>query len=114
MPKLTCVCGFVHDLSPTPDEGWVAVRDRDYEKLIAAEVALSKQTGPPAAAGDEHQAVIFETTVCLYECPECGVLAWFAGGDQPERFFRPVTEIGKPCLALLRSPSTNCGTRLRH
>jgi hypothetical protein len=30
VPKLVCPCGFVHDLSPIPDDGWVTVRDRDY------------------------------------------------------------------------------------
>ena len=39
MPKVLCPCGFVHDLSPIPDDGWVTVKDRDYESLVAAEAA---------------------------------------------------------------------------
>src|SRR5687767_2515963 len=47
MPKLRCPCGFVHDLSPIPDDGWVTVRDRDYEGLLAAE-AERERLGAPA------------------------------------------------------------------
>ena len=35
--KLACKCGYVHNLSPIPDEGWVTVLDKDYEQLIEAE-----------------------------------------------------------------------------
>ena len=38
MPKLACPCGYVHNLSPIPDAGWIIVRDADCEALIAAEV----------------------------------------------------------------------------
>jgi hypothetical protein len=90
MPKIGCICGFVHNLSPIPDDGWVAVRDRDYEKLVAAWVALSKEEGSVAEAPQQHYTTIADTTVRLYECPECGVLAWLTQRDQPVRFFGPL------------------------
>jgi hypothetical protein len=34
MPKLTCLCGSTHNLTPMPDDGWRTVRDRDWETLI--------------------------------------------------------------------------------
>ena len=46
MPKVACPCGYVHDLSPIPDDGWLVVRDHDYEALIDAE--LRAHGGPRA------------------------------------------------------------------
>lgn len=37
MPKLACPCGFIHDLAPIPGDGWLTVRDPDYESLLEAE-----------------------------------------------------------------------------
>jgi hypothetical protein len=79
MPKVVCTCGFVHDLSPIPDGGWITVRDKDYEALIEAESAV--------ANGDKdrvRQMVAF--TGRLYECPECGRLLWSKPGDSCENF----------------------------
>ena len=90
MPKLGCVCGFVHNLSPIPDDGWVAVRDRDNEKLVAAWVALSTEKDSVAETRQQHYATIADSTVRLYECPKCGVLAWWTDREQRVRFFAPL------------------------
>ncbi len=53
MPKLGCPCGFVHNLSPIPDAGWITRRDADMD-----EPAERRPSG------------------LLYECPQCGRIMW--------------------------------------
>jgi hypothetical protein len=84
MPKVTCPCGFVHNLSPIPDDGWITVRDKEYDLLIADHIARQ--------AGDkEAERRIWRYWGRLYECPECGRLMWSRPGDHCEKFevFRP-------------------------
>ncbi len=57
MPKIRCTCGYVHDLSPIPDKGFVVVRDEDVE--------------------DDR---IGSQTTHMYECTACGRLAWLRDG----------------------------------
>jgi hypothetical protein len=79
MPKVTCPCGYVHDLLPIPDEGWLIVRDRDYEALIDSELA--------SAAGDRvGDSRRIDLWGRLYECPECGRLMWSLPGDRCTNF----------------------------
>jgi hypothetical protein len=79
MPKVICPCGFPHNLSPIPDEGWVIVRDKDYEGLIRAEMA--------AAAGDSGQgSLVINLLGRLYECPECGRVMWSLPGARCTTF----------------------------
>ncbi len=91
MPKLACPCGYVHNLTPVPDEGWVAVLDRDFEALLAVS-AQQRQTGSraanePAKAGvhsegwDQSGAIISAAISRFYECPHCGRLMWQKPGD---------------------------------
>jgi len=92
MPKLICLCGYVHRLGEIPDAGWVAVLDRDYEELVAAELALPHGRRPLAEEDDPHLATVSRITTRLYECAACGLLAWFRDdGDIPE-FFRPLRD----------------------
>ena len=62
MPKLPCPCGYVHDLSPIPDAGWLTVSDRDYDRLV--ELHNDRDTLSAAIWGR------------LYGCPKCGRLRW--------------------------------------
>jgi len=80
MPKLRCPCGYVHNLSPIPDAGWVLVRDADYEALVAAEVR-SETGGDPADA--EYATMVHR----MYECPECQRLMWANNHDKFYRVF---------------------------
>lgn len=80
MPKLVCPCGFVHNLSPIPDDGWITVRDRDFEAMIEAE--LASRQGPYA----ENRVVDFWGS--LYECPRCGRLMWEKPGEQQFTVYR--------------------------
>jgi hypothetical protein len=81
MPKLVCPCGFVHDLSPIPDGGWVTVRDADYEALIESWTGSKVAEGGPSA--------FVRLTGRLYECPECGGVLWEKPGEQSFRAYRP-------------------------
>jgi len=58
MPKLPCPCGYMHDLTPIPDHGWITVRDRDYEELGEKVLDATERHG------------------LLYECPSCGRIMW--------------------------------------
>lgn len=68
MPKLACPCGFIHDLSPIPDEGWITVRDRDFDAMIEAELSSRRRLSP------EHYVDAFLGS--MYECPKCGRIMW--------------------------------------
>jgi hypothetical protein len=82
MPKLACPCGFVHDLSPIPDQGWVTVRDADFETLVGSErLGGNSGGGPPSE--------FVRLTGRLYECPDCGRVMWERPGEQEFRIFRP-------------------------
>ncbi|KQO37017.1 hypothetical protein ASF19_20585 [Acidovorax sp. Leaf84] len=65
MPKLACPCGYVHNLSPIPDDGWVVLRDRDADARSQADVESR-----------------------LYECPDCNRLMWQRPGDDLFTIYR--------------------------
>jgi hypothetical protein len=104
MPKLACPCGFVHNLSPIPDDGWVTVRDKDYESLLDAERVLHEISGGAALPPDDHPHVgeydeaVGRTSSLqgrLYECPHCGTLLWCKQGSKQFREFRPPGAAGE-------------------
>lgn len=80
MPKLLCPCGFVHDLSPIPDDGWQTIRDKDSERYVNAEIALAalEKGGVPysVATHQEFEVIVAESVGLLYECPSCGRIMW--------------------------------------
>ena len=89
MPKLACPCGYIHDLSPIPDDGWVTVRNRDYESLIDATRSASD--------GDRAGRASWIGLVgLLYECPECGRLMWQPPGRNRFSVFTPSRLPGDP------------------
>lgn len=86
MPKLKCPCGYVHDLSPVPDEGWVTVRDKDYERLVGVEISrlalsMAKQGSSDWNGLVEADAELQAMHGVMYECPECGRLMWNKPGE---------------------------------
>jgi hypothetical protein len=94
MPKALCVCGYVHELSAIPDEGWVLVRDRDYERLLEAEIArLELRTAKPGTpewdALMAADATVESATQRMYECPECGRLLWLRTHDASGKLYSP-------------------------
>jgi len=90
MPKLLCLCGYVHDLSPIPDGGWLTVRDADYEALTAAELLAATNTTEASKQGEPETSFV-RFTGWLYECPTCGRLMWRRPGDAEFRSFKPET-----------------------
>ena len=77
MPKLACPCGFVHDLSPIPDDGWTTISDRDCCEF--------------AGRGDELMDAT-ERQGLLYECPSCGRLFWRKPDCETYRVYSPEGE----------------------
>ena len=80
MPKLACPCGYVHDLSPVPDAGWVTVRDRDFERLVELECADEARPGATLPLQGR-----------LYGCPLCGRLMWRREGATAYDVWAPTT-----------------------
>lgn len=74
MPKLACRCGFVHNLSSIPDDGWVTVLDRDLEAFVDAELK--------ACGNSDINANSIALTGSLYECPQCGRVMWAKPGER--------------------------------
>ncbi len=93
MPKLRCRCGYVHDLSPMPDAGWLTVRDADYEELLwveAERAALESQVPrPPVEAFGPGDRRVGELHGLLYDCPSCGRLLWRRPGEEEFRAYAP-------------------------
>lgn len=89
MRKLNCPCGYVHDLSPNPDEGWITIRAADYVAVIDAlirkhEIAghgLPSDKDPKKGRWKEAAMTVFELSGRFYECPECRRIMW----QRPDR-----------------------------
>jgi hypothetical protein len=69
MPKLHCPCGFVHNLTPIPDDGWRTVRDAELDSHWEA-----------IERGDSSEMIALFGL--LYECPNCGRLMWQKPGEK--------------------------------
>lgn len=104
MPKLACPCGFIHNLSPIPDDGWLTVRDKDYEALLDAERIEREISGGTSLPSDDHARVEeYDAAMgrsvsllgSLYECTRCGTLLWCKPGSQEFRAFKPAYPPGE-------------------
>ena len=84
MPKLLCPCGYVHNLSPIPDDGWETFRSKDSEQVEAAQRKRIEIAGDGLPSKENPQRdewfaatrLILSCTGLLYECPQCGRLMW--------------------------------------
>jgi hypothetical protein len=74
MPKIACRCGFIHDLSPVPDHGYLTIRDTEVCEVL-----------------DKGGTIDDVETGLLYECPECGRILWQKPGVRSNSFscFKP-------------------------
>jgi hypothetical protein len=101
MPKLSCPCGFVHNLSPIPDAGWRTIPDRRYEEFLAAQVLRHQIAGdnmppPRHPRGAEYRAAsefVVASIGLLYRCPECGRIMWRREGNDSDTWEIFVPEI---------------------
>jgi len=82
MPKLTCACGEVINLSPVPNpQGFNVFSEAVHEKIIDSLVAAHQEA--QSQADFEQRAMEILTHVGtpgimqMYECPHCGRLAVF-------------------------------------
>lgn len=92
MPKLACPCGFVHNLSPIPDDGWLTIPDRAYEPLVQAEASGGGFDANMDTAADK----IYQDSVGrLYECPQCARLMWVKPNESVFRIFEPMKDRGQ-------------------
>lgn len=79
MPKLSCRCGYVFDLSQIPDEGYIVVEDIKYERLIEDEcyrASLSdekkkKKNWDKLIEADKR---VVNNILRMYICSECNRL----------------------------------------
>ena len=91
MPKLTCPCGYQHNLSPIPDAGWVTIPDREFDTLTPGD-------GASLETWQKNWDKLLARDTCLYDCPDCGFM-WSVPGTRcaefrifaPEKF--PPSEI---------------------
>lgn len=79
VPKAICPCGYAHNLSPIPDDGWLTIRDRDHDSITPAD---GSQAGDYAAAWQK----VTRMAGRLFECPECGRVMWSMPGDRCSTF----------------------------
>jgi hypothetical protein len=93
MSKLWCRCGYGHDLAPIPDEGWLTVRDADYDRLLDAEHACdelaARAGGTDSAEFAAAERSVADLTGLLYECPRCASLLWKPPGAADFRCYSP-------------------------
>ena len=81
MPKLLCPCGFVHNLSAIPDDGYVVVRNKDWDVYLDRQREYGdgfhavEGTTEREASSRALQEIV-QLNGLLYECPNCGRLMW--------------------------------------
>ena len=88
-------------MSPIPDDGWITVRDRDYESLVDAERtihdisdggALPAMDDPRSGEYDASMAAIANATGLMYECPDCGILMWRKPRSEGFQSYSPTSD----------------------
>src|SRR5687768_15005763 len=94
MPKLACPCGFIHDLSPIPDEGWRVIRDKDMEAYIQHKRVYPDGFHAPEGSGDRGASdaagrEIVRMSTLLYDCPTCGRIMWRRKRDGEFQIYAP-------------------------
>ncbi len=94
MPKLSCPCGYIHDLSPIPDNGWRTIRDHDFESVIADEIQLAEISDFDDKDYKQRGKLIQNingASGLLYLCPKCGRIMW--RWENSEKFVVYVAEV---------------------
>ncbi|HEX4661329.1 MAG TPA: hypothetical protein VH307_28375 [Streptosporangiaceae bacterium] len=93
MPMLACRCGYVHNLSPIPDDGFKVLPDWATDKLL-----YTLETKPEDWEIDELRRTALSR---LYSCPNCEAIMWDRAGDghykryvPSERLIRIYADLG--------------------
>jgi len=87
LPKLKCKCGYIHNLSLIPDEGWRTVLDKDYENLLEAEKTREELSGAKKNTASfnallKADGIVSSSFGLMYECPDCKSLMWEKQGEE--------------------------------
>ena len=81
MPKLSCRCGYVHNLSPIPDDGFQVLPDWATDKLL-----YTLETKPEGWEIGELRRTALSR---LYACPNCEAIMWDRAGDRHYKTYVP-------------------------
>jgi len=81
MPKLICECGYIHNLSDIPDDGFLVIKDKEYEQLLDLENKRYSISNPIQGSSEwdrliSADAEVTRITERLYECPDCKRIIW--------------------------------------
>jgi hypothetical protein len=81
MPKLPCRCGYVHDRTPIPDDGFQVLPDWATDKLL-----YTQETRPERWEVEELRQTALSR---LYLCPNCETIMWDRAGDGHFHMYQP-------------------------
>ena len=98
MPRLGCPCGFAHNLSAIPDDGWRAIRDKDMEAYVQHDRAYSRGSDAPEGSPEREASDIgwretLQMETLLYECPQCGRIMWCKARGERYHIYLPEDEV---------------------
>lgn len=71
MPKLTCPCGYIHNLSSIPDAGWLTIRDEEFESISTS-----------SRSNDARLDAVHSASGNMYACPTCERIMWSRNGGK--------------------------------
>ena len=89
-------------MSPIPDDGWITVRDHDYESLTEAERKIHDISGggslpamddPRSDEYDASMAAIANATGLMYERPDCGIIMWQKPRSDVFQPYSPIADV---------------------
>jgi len=100
MPKLACPCGFIHDLSSIPDDGWRAIRDKDLKAYVRHDRAYSEGFNAPEASAEREASntggcETVRMATLLFECPQCGRIMWRKARGEKYHIYLPEDEVSR-------------------
>lgn len=105
MPKLLCRCGYVHDLSPMPDDGFQVLPDWATDRLL-----YRSDTRPEEwEIAELRQAALSR----LYVCPNCEAIMWDRARDGQYNTYLPCDRLIR-IFADLNDRDPLGGVWLRH
>jgi hypothetical protein len=84
MPSLLCRCGYVHNLSPIPDDGYRVLPDWATDKLL-----YPLETTETWETEELHRTEVTR----LYVCPNCEAIMWDRGGGGFSHTYLPSDDV---------------------
>ncbi len=83
MRVIRCLCGYEFNVSVSPDEGYILIKDTDYERLQSTLCELSRLEAKDTSFDDPKYRdltndEIHMTDERIYICPQCNRLIRYA------------------------------------